>query len=229
MIWILYDFITWFIITFLSIQAGNIVTSFYYRLPRGITVNGRKSPPMCSSCGVKLSRFDFGPIYYLPFKNKSCKSCGAKFLKKYLWIEIILPILLILNFIRTGINQSSAIEALCIIMLFLNLAIYIKHKFFCKDTFYLLALSLTLYAFAINKTSIDILFFDHLIWQIASIIISVIFFNSKYIKPKHKPTEFEYSFCLLFPLIYPSPILNFLATFAFLISTRRFNIKNKIK
>jgi hypothetical protein len=112
--------IFYFFAFFVSLWIGNFLTSFYYRIPRGISLNGRKVPPMCSSCGVKLKYPDYGPLYYYLIKSKTCKVCGVKVPGIYCFIELFVAIILITNFCMNGLNELSVITAFTIACLVLN-------------------------------------------------------------------------------------------------------------
>jgi hypothetical protein len=111
-----------------SIWIGNFITSFYYRIPRGITLNGIQNPPMCSNCGIRLKYPDYGPLYYYLFKAKHCKSCGVHIPAMYFYIELFIGLVLVCNFIINGISEASVVNCFFIASIFLILFINIKHK-----------------------------------------------------------------------------------------------------
>jgi prepilin signal peptidase PulO-like enzyme (type II secretory pathway) len=93
---------------FVSLWFGNFITSFYFRIPRGIPLNGKSHPPMCSTCGVKLKYPDYGPLYYYLFRGKCCKICGAKIPSEYFFIELFTAITCIFIFILHGVSEKSS-------------------------------------------------------------------------------------------------------------------------
>jgi prepilin signal peptidase PulO-like enzyme (type II secretory pathway) len=111
-----------------SVWIGNFITSFYYRIPRGIALNGMQNPPMCSGCGIRLKYPDYGPLYYYLFKAKNCKACGAGIPGIYCLIELFIGLTIMLNFLLNGISELSVAEGFAIAFLFLILFIDVSHK-----------------------------------------------------------------------------------------------------
>jgi len=111
-----------------SLWVGNFLTSFYFRIPRGITLNGKKMPPMCSNCKTRLKYPDYGPLYYYLIKSKVCKVCGVKISSMYFFIELSTALLLIANFYLNGINEGTVISAFFIAAIILTLLINLEHN-----------------------------------------------------------------------------------------------------
>ena len=133
-----------------SIWIGNFLTSFYYRIPRGITLDGKKMPPMCSTCGTRLYYPDYGPIYYYLFKAKSCKVCGAKVPVVYFFMELFIGAILILNFYFNDVNELSVISCFVIAALILNAMINFSH-----NQLYQLSLTMLLFCGIIRGVEIS--------------------------------------------------------------------------
>jgi hypothetical protein len=122
-------YILFYILAFIvSIWIGNFITSFYYRIPRGLILNGRQSPPMCSNCFTKLKYPDYGPLYYYLIKGKFCKVCGVKIPKEYFFIELGVGFTIILNFLFNGIGEYSVVNTFFITAIILNFLINLKHE-----------------------------------------------------------------------------------------------------
>jgi prepilin signal peptidase PulO-like enzyme (type II secretory pathway) len=112
---------------FVSLWFGNFITSFYFRIPRGIPLNGKSHPPMCSTCSVKLKYPDYGPLYYYLFRGKCCKVCGAKIPPEYFFIELFTAIACISIFILHGVSEKSSFMIFVVLSYILALLINTNH------------------------------------------------------------------------------------------------------
>jgi prepilin signal peptidase PulO-like enzyme (type II secretory pathway) len=79
---------------YFGLIIGNFATTFYFRVPRGISllgmVGGENSvPPHCHSCKHLLKLKDYVPIFgYISCKGR-CRYCGANIDKNYFIIELV--------------------------------------------------------------------------------------------------------------------------------------------
>lgn len=135
-----------------SVWIGNFATTFYFRIPRGIPLNGRTNPPMCSNCKTRLRYPDYGPLYYYLFKSKSCKKCGAKIPFEYTLIELIFAFVLVFHFAINGITEQTIIEAFLMAAILLILVINLKHKEIYEKTLWILVVPSLLRAFYIYQS-----------------------------------------------------------------------------
>lgn len=112
---------------FVSLWFGNFITSFYFRIPRGISLNGRTNPPMCSNCGVKLKYPDYGPLYYYLFKGRACKICGSKIPFEYFFIETITAVMCLVAFLMNGLVEGTFLMIFVLLSYILVFVINLKH------------------------------------------------------------------------------------------------------
>lgn len=111
-----------------TLWLGNFLTSFYFRIPRNIPLNGKTNPPMCSTCGVKLKYPDYGPLYYRIFRGKFCKVCNASIPSEYFFIELFTGVIGLLVFILYGITEKSCFMVFVVISSILVFLINLKHE-----------------------------------------------------------------------------------------------------
>ncbi|MFT4967457.1 MAG: hypothetical protein ACI9CD_000464 [Candidatus Deianiraeaceae bacterium] len=112
---------------FVSLWFGNFITSFYFRIPRGISLNGKENPPMCSTCGIRLKYPDYGPLYYYIFRGKSCKTCGAPIPPEYFFIELFTALTCLTTFAVHGVSEKSCLMVFVILSYILALLINASH------------------------------------------------------------------------------------------------------
>ncbi len=150
--------ITYIFMFFASLWFGNFITSFYFRIPRGIPLNGRTHPPMCSKCGVKLKYPDYGPLYHHIFRGKSCKVCGSEIPKEYFFMELFSAITIMTAFIIHGMSDKSVFMVFTIISLILCLTINAKHGRIPEKALWILFVTTIAYTMFSLKYQPDILF-----------------------------------------------------------------------
>lgn len=112
---------------FVSLWFGNFITSFYFRIPRSIPLNGRTHPPMCSTCGVHLKYPDYGPLYHYIFRGKKCNICGSVIPPEYFFIELFTGIACLLVFILHGVSEKASLMILAMLTYILAFLINAKH------------------------------------------------------------------------------------------------------
>lgn len=113
---------------FIFIWFGNFLTTFYYRIPRNIPVNGITNPPMCSNCGTKIKWPYFGPLIAFILTDGTCKICKSKIPKEYLYIEIGTTLILFVNFLTKGFTGNIVAQTLFIWSLIMAALINYKHR-----------------------------------------------------------------------------------------------------
>ena len=86
------DIVNYFIAGYFGLIIGNFATSFYFRIPRNISLvgfnYGNSVPPSCSKCNHYLKLKEYIPIYGYIFCKGRCNYCGAKIDFNYFIIEI---------------------------------------------------------------------------------------------------------------------------------------------
>jgi|GEM_PF-4487074 prepilin signal peptidase PulO-like enzyme (type II secretory pathway) len=88
---------------------GNFATTFYYRLPRGLPINGGRlgiegKAPHCSVCNNPLRYYEYLPILNIFSTFGKCNYCGVKVDHSYHLLELGGVITAILLFLQYGIN-----------------------------------------------------------------------------------------------------------------------------
>ena len=77
---------------YFGLIVGNFATSFYFRVPRGISLLGfgyfHSIPPHCSSCKHSLKVKEYIPIIGYLLSKGRCNYCNTKIDLNYLIIEI---------------------------------------------------------------------------------------------------------------------------------------------
>lgn len=134
---------------FICIWFGNFITSFYYRIPKNIPLNGKTHPPMCSTCGVKLKYPDYGPVYYYIFKGKFCKVCGAKIPQEYFFIELFTAIACMVVIFTHGISEKSFMMLFVLLAYILAFLINLKNERIPEKAMWIVYFTSTVY-FAYN-------------------------------------------------------------------------------
>jgi prepilin signal peptidase PulO-like enzyme (type II secretory pathway) len=195
------NIVTYIFMFFASLWFGNFITSFYFRIPRGISLNGKTNPPMCSNCGVKLKYPDYGPIYYYIFRAKKCKVCGVEIPKEYFFIEVFTAIICLLIFIIHGLNDKSCFMVFLILSLILAMLINMKHGKISEKSLWIVIVGALCYAMFNLKYEANILYI--LILSLAfGFIASGIF--AKIVK---QPSEGYIPMIAILGLVY-SPIVS---------------------
>jgi len=76
------DIINYFIAGYFGLIIGNFATSFYFRIPRNISLMGfnytNSVPPSCSKCSHYLTLKEYIPIFGYVFCKGRCNYCGVK-------------------------------------------------------------------------------------------------------------------------------------------------------
>lgn len=145
-------------ILFVCFWFGNFITSFYFRIPRNIPLNGKMYPPMCSTCGVRLKYPDYGPLYHYIFRGKKCKICGAPIPKEYFYIELFTGLICLSVFVLHGITEKSCFMVLTVLTYILCFLINVRHGFIPEKAIWLTLVSTITYVTFSLKNENDILY-----------------------------------------------------------------------
>ena len=120
-------YISYIFAFFTSLWFGNFITSFYFRIPRGIPLNGKTHPPMCSTCNTRLKYPDYGPLYYYVFRAKFCKICKSPISPEYFFIELCTALICISVFAVHGVSEKSCLMVFVTLAYILTYLINTKH------------------------------------------------------------------------------------------------------
>ena len=86
------DIINYFIAGYFGLIIGNFATSFYFKIPRKISLMGfnyaNSIPPSCSKCNHYLKLKEYIPVFGYIFCKGRCNYCGVKIDFNYFIIEI---------------------------------------------------------------------------------------------------------------------------------------------
>lgn len=145
-------------IFFVCLWFGNFITSFYFRIPRNIPLNGKTHPPMCSTCKVRLKYPDYGPLYHYIFRSKKCKVCSSPIPAEYFWIELCTAITLLTVFFFHGITEKACFMALAVTTLILCFLINAKHGTIPQTALWLAFVAISVYTVFSLKNENDILY-----------------------------------------------------------------------
>lgn len=198
---------------FVSLWFGNFITSFYFRIPRGISINGRKTPPMCSNCGIRLKYPDYGPLYYYLFKGKSCKSCGIAIPAKYFWIELLTGILLLTCFLVNGLSQEAMLKVLVILPIILIGLIYHEHGTIHEKSVWIFFLPSIFYK-AIHTSSPDFALYEFVTTLTIGFVTAFLFEKIQNLTIKTELSMNEFCFFAGLSIVILSPIAYIAVVFA---------------
>ena len=128
---------------FLGAVFGNIGTTFFFRIPRGIPINGIEVPPMCSACRTRIKYPYYAPFFQFLLKGLKCNTCGAKIPFIYTVIEFFAGIFCVIFFLIHDLNSYFISIYLGLLVIFLSYLIFIQREaFFDKLNWMLLTSSL---------------------------------------------------------------------------------------
>jgi len=100
---------------------GSLATSFYhvigYRLPKGLSVNGRST---CESCGKPLKLIDILPIIGYLFNKGRCRYCHEKISIKHFIFEIIGGLIFLLGYLIYGLTIPFIIYIILVSVLMIE-------------------------------------------------------------------------------------------------------------
>lgn len=114
---------------YLFLWAGGFLTTFYFRIPRKIPINGFSNPPACDTCGAKIKFPNYFPGYMFFFGGRKCKDCGMKIPIIYFIIEFGVMAILLANFAINFEHYEVGIqESFLIWSIILTLLLYIEHE-----------------------------------------------------------------------------------------------------
>lgn len=147
------------VIFVLSAMAGNLVTSFFYRLPRNIPIHRDSNPPMCSNCGAKLKLYQFMPLFYRVFCGKKSPCCQTEIPFVYTVIELFVITNIFIAYFLFGLNSLGLSVILSVPVITTILFIFYYHKAIPKDLLWAQILCLAIYKFyGLKIDLIDVIF-----------------------------------------------------------------------
>lgn len=165
-------------IFWIGVIFGNLATTFFFRIPRGIPLNGLERPPMCSYCGVRLYYPTYVPFYQILFGGGKCKNCHAKIPIIYSGIELLTGICAALFFYFASFNFMSVLQFLIVLVMSIKSLIFFhSQKIYEKLNWMLLSLTLLLTFFVYPKTET---WLDYLLQSIVVGILCLMIFKRLY-------------------------------------------------
>ncbi len=94
----------------LGIVVGSFLNVCIYRLPREESVVIK--PSHCTSCGVKIKRYDLIPILSYIFLKGKCRNCKATISLRYPFIELLNGLLWIYSYYSFGLSVKTILVSL---------------------------------------------------------------------------------------------------------------------
>ena len=181
---------------FLGAAFGNICTTLFYRIPKGIPINGIDAPPMCSFCGEKIKAPYYAPFIYILLYGFKTKCCGNKIPKIYFFIELLIAAFCCLFFVINPISSLNIIQFLLIVCVSLAVLLYVQtEKFFDKLNWMILVLCLTKYFYQVSI--IDDFLFSILTQKLIYGILGLILIKAMFTIKKIQMTIHEACFFLI--------------------------------
>jgi prepilin signal peptidase PulO-like enzyme (type II secretory pathway) len=117
---------------------GNFATTFYYRLPRGLPINGGRlgiggKAPHCSVCNHQLRYYEYLPIINIFSTFGKCNYCGVKVDHSYHLLELGGVITAVLLFFQYNISFTFIAKLIYAILAILWAALCYKYRVFYKS------------------------------------------------------------------------------------------------
>jgi prepilin signal peptidase PulO-like enzyme (type II secretory pathway) len=123
-----------------GVLLGNYMTSFYFRIPRGIPINGfstkRGKAPHCSKCEHPLQVYEYLPVISWFTTLFKCNYCKQPIGYEYFLIEVstMIGTCAFLHYLGT-FDEIFALSAPIIALIVLNIALLLKrNSLFMKST-----------------------------------------------------------------------------------------------
>lgn len=208
----LFIFIQVFLLFLLGSIYGNLLTAFFFRIPRNIPLNGIQMPPMCSSCGIKIKYPYYAPFIHLIVKGRRCGACKAKIPIIYTIIEAVSGIACTLFFMYRGISIFTVISFFCTTIISLKALLFFQNQKVYEKLNWMLLVIVLIKAFYISKAPdfITDIIFSHLIYGIICVTIFTIIHR--------KSAQIEIiCLMLIFSIVPSSLVFVILATIATLL------------
>lgn len=101
------DFLVYYVFIFIfGLVIGSFLNVCIYRIPEGISLNGRSS---CRSCDAKISWYDLIPLVSYVLLAGRCRKCRARISIQYPLIEALNGLLYVLVFYFYGFENLADI------------------------------------------------------------------------------------------------------------------------
>ena len=185
-----------FFLFILGAVFGNICTTLFYRIPKGIPINGIEAPPMCSFCKEKIKAPYYAPFIYVLLHGFKTRCCGKNIPKIYFFIELLIACFCCLFFVMNPISSPSIIKFLLIVSTSLSVLLYVQtEKFYDKLNWILLVLCLTKYFYEVSI--IDDFLFSILTQKLIYGILGLILIKAMFTIKKIQMTIHEACFFLI--------------------------------
>jgi leader peptidase (prepilin peptidase)/N-methyltransferase len=79
---------------------GSFLNVVIHRLPRGLNLS--RPPSACPACGARIRPWDNIPVLSYVLLGGRCRACRARVSPRYLFVELLTPTLLVVDFLRFG-------------------------------------------------------------------------------------------------------------------------------
>lgn len=134
------------IVLLCGLWFGAVLTTYFYRLPRGIPISGTYKKPFCENCGYILRLADYFPVFNFFFTRGKCRGCGDKIDHNYFIIELSTAISIVLIYFKFGIGDKFISLSLASLSMILFYMVTFVDRKTISDPIYVLAISLFMYS-----------------------------------------------------------------------------------
>jgi len=107
-----------------GLTLGSFVTMLSYRLPRRASII--KPNSYCPSCNAPLSPRELVPVVSWVIQRGKCRSCGTAIGARYILIEIILALAVMLAFLIFGFTFLLLLPVLVIVAVITIITIWLE-------------------------------------------------------------------------------------------------------
>ena len=208
------DIVNYFIAGYFGLIIGNFATSFYFRIPRNISLvgfnYGNSVPPSCSKCNHYLKLKEYIPIYGYIFCKGRCNYCGAKIDFNYFIIEIFSLFLSLFCYYNFYFLDWYIIFILFgVISLIMSLTLYTSNKLDVKFLLFNIFLAI------IYKTLLSLTIYD---WVFKIAICSIFYTLCMHISYKYNFKNIHLELLKIFSVAFFWFDLNLMIPYALLIT-----------
>jgi len=131
-----------------GLLIGNYITTAYFRIPRGLPINGSNTlgkKPHCSYCGHTLKFYEFLPVLSWIFTRFKCNYCNARINPVYSLLEVSVGVISVILLNIIGMSPFYGLSVIVSATIILNLALFFTYyKFYKQSIFSFLAFITTL-------------------------------------------------------------------------------------
>ncbi len=79
---------------------GSFLNVVIHRLPRGLNLS--RPPSACPACGARIRPWDNIPVLSYILLGGRCRACRVRVSPRYIFVELLTPALLVVDFLRFG-------------------------------------------------------------------------------------------------------------------------------